>query len=275
MPLRPDVDFHAPGFADHFDELPLWSAPFGVLMLEHVPLPRHGTIVDVGSGTGFLAIELAQRCGAGTVVHAVDPWSGAVERLRRKLDRLELANVHVHERDAIALPLADGSVDLFVSNLGVNNFADPPAVLAECRRAARPGATFALTTNLSGSLAEFYDVFRDTLRATGLAAGEDALEAHVAHRGTMESVTALLENARWGVRRVETGSFRWRFADGAALLDHAFIRLGFRPAWRDLVPEGARDRFFAALATALDAAVARRGEMPLTIPMAYVEGVRG
>lgn len=274
MSLRPDVDHQAHGFADHFDELPLWSAPFGLLMLEHVPLPRNGTIVDVGSGTGFLAIELAQRCGADTIVHAVDPWAGAADRLRRKLARLDLTSVHVHEQDAVSLPLPDASVDLLVSNLGVNNFADPPAVLAECRRAARPGATFALTTNLSGHMAEFYDVFRHTLRAEGLAACEAALDAHVAHRGTTASVSALLEGSGWRVRRVETASFRWRFADGAALLDHAFIRLGFRPAWRDLVPDDARERCFAALAKALDAEVTRRGELALTIPMAYVEGVR-
>jgi len=59
-----DIDSTAPEFGDFYDELPLWSARFGLMLLDEVELRPGMTILDVGAGTGFLAIELAQRCGA-------------------------------------------------------------------------------------------------------------------------------------------------------------------------------------------------------------------
>jgi len=70
---------------DLYDELPLWSAPFGLMILDRVPLKAGHTYLDVGAGTGFLTVELAQRSGPDARVIAVDPWSAAVKRLRRKM----------------------------------------------------------------------------------------------------------------------------------------------------------------------------------------------
>jgi len=67
------VDFQAPGFGEFYDELPLWSAPFGLMLLERVAARSHTTILDVGASTGWLSVELAERCGPETTVIAVDP----------------------------------------------------------------------------------------------------------------------------------------------------------------------------------------------------------
>lgn len=269
-----DVDYTTDDFGELFDELPLWSAPFGLLMLEHVPLRAGATYLDLGSGTGFLAIELAQRAGAGATVHAVDPWHAAAERLRWKLPRLGIANVVVHECDAASLALPDASVDVLVSNLGLNNFEHPDAVLGTCRRVARPGATLHLTTNLTGHMQPFYDVLARTLRATGHAAALGALAEHVAHRGTLEFVSALLERGGFRVHEVRTQAFAFRFADGSALLRHFFIRLGFRPAWKALVPSAARESVFAQLESDLNSYAAGRGGLSLPVPVAYLEARR-
>ena len=62
------IDLTAPEFGDLYDELPLWSAPFGLSLLDLVPMKSGLTILDVGAGTGFLTIELAERCGPDTKV---------------------------------------------------------------------------------------------------------------------------------------------------------------------------------------------------------------
>ena len=54
---RPDD----PLFCAALDELPLWSAPFGLRLLESVPLAPGATVLDVGCGTGFPLLELAHR----------------------------------------------------------------------------------------------------------------------------------------------------------------------------------------------------------------------
>lgn len=257
----------APEFGDLYDELPLWSAPFGLMLLDRVPLRSGLTILDVGAGTGFLTIELAERCGPSTRVIAVDPWPGAMARLRRKVAQRQLSNVTVLEQDVSTIDLPDATVDVIVSNLGVNNFADPAAALRACFRVAKPSATLVLTTNLAGHMAEFYAAYREVLIGTGQRDRLGALEAHINHRGTIGSVTSLLQAAGFEVVDVAPSTFRMRFADGSALLRHHFIRLGFVPGWTAIAPDSVGDTF-ERLERELNAVAEQHGELALTIPAA-------
>jgi len=248
-------DFASPAFVEHYDELPLWSAAFGQLLLEHVPL-RPGTVaLDVGCGTGFPLLELAQRLGPGSVVHGLDPWATAAFRADRKRRQWSVANAALRIGDAASMPFAAHSFDLLVSNLGLNNFADARAAMAECRRVLRDGGTLALTTNLVGHMRELYEVFAEVL-------GEnEALHAHIHHRATIASLHQLLGDAGFTVTRVVEDTFTMRYATGTALFRHDFVRFGFLPGWEGVA--GAE----------VLAEVEKRLPSPLTltIPRAYVE----
>src|ERR1043166_1509074 len=163
-----------------YDELPLWSAMFGLLLLEHVPLRAGAVALDVGCGTGFPLLELAQRLGPGSIVHGIDPWTQALDRARHKAAIQQIENIVFHAGSAARMPFRDPLFDLVVSNLGLNNFADPHACIAECRRVMKPGATLALTTNLVGHMHEFYEVFAEILGDSA------ALRQHIAHRATID-----------------------------------------------------------------------------------------
>ncbi len=263
-----EIDVTAPEFGDLHDELPLWSAPFGLLLLDRVPVRSGLTILDVGAGTGFLTIELAERCGPGTQVIAVDPWKTAMDRLRRKIEQRGLRNIRLLEQDASAIELPAASVDVIVSNLGINNFEDPRAVLRVCSRIAKPGAILLLTTNLVGHMAEFYEAYREVLIDLGRGDRLAALEAHVNHRGTAESVAGLLRDSGFEVTDITTDSFRMRFADGSALLRHHFVRLGFVQGWKSVAATDSLQETFDRLEQKLNALAGERGELALTIPMA-------
>ncbi|MBX7243779.1 MAG: class I SAM-dependent methyltransferase [Bacteroidia bacterium] len=118
-------------FANAFDELPLWSASFGLLLLKHLDLKPSQTVVDVGSGTGFPLLELAGRLGKSCKLYGVDPWSNANKRARQKIQQYGLTNVEILECSAAAIPLESQSVDLITSNLGINNFDEPEKVFQE------------------------------------------------------------------------------------------------------------------------------------------------
>jgi hypothetical protein len=82
----------------------------------------------------------------------------------------------------------------------------------------------------------------------------------------VDNVTELLENGGFKIARVVERESVMRFANGTALLNHYFIKLGFLGAWKKVVPGKERD-VFARVRDTLDS----RGELRLTIPMAYVE----
>jgi precorrin-6B methylase 2 len=269
--LSEKFDFSRAEVGEFYDELPLWSAPFGLLMLERLPIRNGVRILDVGAGTGFLSIELAQRCGAQSIVYAVDPWKPGVDRLRRKIEYLELENIHVIEADAANLDLPDSSVDVVVSNLGINNFENADAILAQCHRVMAPGAQIFLTSNLVGHMREFYDVFRETLLEVGLSDCLPALDAHVSHRATVDSIRDRLRGAGFEVGEVTERSFVLRFADGTSLFNHYFIRLGFMEEWVKIMPAESVTTTVEALERNLNSYAASRGDLALTIPMACVE----
>lgn len=270
MTFPAEVDTTTPEAGDFYDELPLWSAPFGRMLLEQIPLRQGMTILDVGAGTGFLTVELAQRCGADAKVIAVDPWEAAMSRLARKVDHLGIRNVRTIVQDAATINLPEASVDLIVSNLGINNFDNPGATLQSCFRAAKPGAKLFLTTNLVGHMAEFYEAYRGVLTELGFAGRLGVLDAHINSRATVDSVRKQLETAGFQFVEAITRSFRERFVDGSALLRHHFIRLGFLPGWKAVAPQDVAEVTFAALERRLNAVAAERGELSLTIPAACI-----
>jgi arsenite methyltransferase len=271
MQYLEEVDHTSPEFGELYDELPLWSAPFGLLLLARVPMQSGITILDVGAGTGFMTVELAQRCGPEATVIAVDPWVAGMRQLRRKLAQLGLANVRLLEQDAATIDLPDASIDLIVSNLGINNFANAEAVLRTCFRVTKPAGRLVLTTNLVGHMREFYDVYRVTLMELGLTDCLAVLDRHTHHRATRASVMELLVRTGFEGLEVTTEAFRMRFADGSSFLRHAFIRLAFMPGWKGVVPADAVASTFATLERKLNAVAAEHGELALTIPMACVE----
>lgn len=263
-------DFDAPHIIRAYDELPLWSAMFGLLLLDNVPLTGPRAALDVGCGTGFPLIELAERVGPRCQVHGIDTWQGALGRAADKIASRGLSNVELHEASATRMPFPDGSFDLIVSNLGLNNFVDRAGALKECRRVAEPGAVMALTTNLQGHMQEFYAMFEDVLRHVGDDDDLARLYEHVAHRESISSVLELLRSGGFTISKVVERQGWMRFADGTALLNHHFMKLGFLDGWKRIVPTRQRTAFRMLLDT-LDEHAGRHGELRLTIPMAYVE----
>ncbi|MEM7204812.1 MAG: class I SAM-dependent methyltransferase [Planctomycetota bacterium] len=264
------MDLEHPEVAELIDELPFWSSTFVAGLLDRVPMTPGLTWLDVGAGTGFLTVELAQRCGDGTRVIAVDPWEAAAARLRRRVAWLGLENVEIVSRAVEHAGLLDGSVDVAVANLALTNFADPTAALRGVARALKPGGRFYTSTNPVGHMAELYAAFRETLIEVGLPETVAALDAHEAHRGTAASWSKQLADCGLVVHEQSSDAWRMRFADGGAFLRHGFIRLGFLSAWQQIVAEAAWPQVLAALRRRLNALAAARGELALTIPVLWL-----
>ena len=97
-----------------------------------------GTVLDVGSGTGFLAIEIAERAPGARVV-GID--------LSREMVRIAgahargLDNVRFRLADAAELPFDESSMDFIVSTGSMHHWRRPVKVFNECFRVLKPGGT--------------------------------------------------------------------------------------------------------------------------------------
>ena len=146
------------------DELPFWSAPFGFSLLNTIRMKKNINELDIGSGFGFPLLEVSQRLGKTCNVFGVDPWKPAIERAEKKIKMYNLSNVKIIDCCAEKLPFEDSFFDLIISNNGINNVKDIPAVFNECSRVCKNGAQFVFTFNLDKTMIEFYDIYEKVLK---------------------------------------------------------------------------------------------------------------
>jgi len=279
MTDRPDYldagfDLDDPAVASAIDEVSLWSSRFGAMLFEHLELRPGITALDLGCGTGFPLIELAQMHGASSRFVGIDVWSHGLRRARARLDFHGLPTVALVRGDGAMLPFVDGAFDLVVSNVGVNNFADLEETLRECARVTAPGGRIALTTNPEGHLRELYDAFAAELRERGLDGMVGALAAEASHRVGAAPLAEMLEATGFRVSRRMDGGFRMRYLDGGTFLRHSLTRIGFLDSWRRVVGPSLEREVFAGLEARLDRLADASGELVMSVPMLYLEGVR-
>jgi len=67
-----------------YDDLPLWSAPFGLTLLDTVRMKSHINVLDIGSGSGFPMLELAERMGKTCMLYGLDPAEDAIAMITAK-----------------------------------------------------------------------------------------------------------------------------------------------------------------------------------------------
>ena len=126
------------------------------------------TALDVATGTGDLAVELARR---GAEVTGMDFAPAMLELARQKAPGLRF-----EEGDALELRHADASFDAVTVGFGARNFSGLDRGLAEMARVTRPGGrvvVLEITTPQKPPLSWFFRAWFDTVvPALGRLAGD-------------------------------------------------------------------------------------------------------
>jgi demethylmenaquinone methyltransferase/2-methoxy-6-polyprenyl-1,4-benzoquinol methylase len=99
--------------------------------------PVRGRALDVATGTGDMALELARHTGS---VVGLDLCQEMLSRGRTKTEKKGLkSSVDFIMGDALALPFSDNSFDCALNGFALRNVADINLFLAELRRVVKPG----------------------------------------------------------------------------------------------------------------------------------------
>ena len=175
--------------------------------------PRPGQVVlDVAAGTAVSTVELA---ATGALAVACD-FSQGMLRAGAARPVPKVAG------DAMALPLADESVDGVVISFGLRNVADPDAALREFRRVTRPGGTLVVCEFSSPTWTPFRTVYTEYLmRALPLIARAVSSNPE-AYVYLAESIRAWPDQAELAGRIQDAGwtDVAWRNLTGGVVALH-------------------------------------------------------
>jgi demethylmenaquinone methyltransferase/2-methoxy-6-polyprenyl-1,4-benzoquinol methylase len=172
--------------------------------------------LDVATGTGDLAIELARRVGPRGEVVGSDFSEEMLALARRKGPQLtfEWAN-------ALELPYPDGRFDAATVGFGARNFSDLERGLSEMARVVRRGGrvvVLEITTPQRPPLSTFFRVWFDRVvpvlgRLTGESLAYSYLPSSVRRFPAPEGLAAAMERA--GLRDI-----RWILTAGGIIAIH-------------------------------------------------------
>jgi arsenite methyltransferase len=270
--LKTKYDLNNKETVSVIDELPFWSAPFGLKLLEKINYRKNITALDIGSGLGFPLLEIAMRLGNTCKLYGTDPWEAAVERIKTKIRIYGITNVEIITGVAEKISLPDNSVDLIFSNNGLNNVNDIKSVLSECRRISKIGAQLVFTYNTERTMIEFYSIMEDVLRERNMLNEIGLMKKHIyKKRRPVEEFILLLNENGYVINEISHDEFAYRFIDGTAMFNHFLIKLAFIDSWKEFVPEEKQNDVFAELVERLNRLAQSKGFIKLTIPFAVID----
>lgn len=125
-----------------FSPLATFTTPPAAALVEFAEVRAGETVLDVACGTGVVAVTAARR---GAKVSGLDLSPVLLEDARSNARTIGAA-IDFIEGDAEALPYADASFDVVLSQFGHMFAPRPEVTVAEMLRVLRPGGRIAFST---------------------------------------------------------------------------------------------------------------------------------
>ncbi|RIJ47925.1 class I SAM-dependent methyltransferase [Maribellus luteus] len=270
--LKTNWNYDSKKLVEVYDELPLWAAPFGLKLLDGIKYKKGINAVDIGFGTGFPLTEIAMRLGSDSKVYGIDPWNTGIDRAEKKIEFYGIKNIEVIRGIAEDIPIKDKSIDLIVSNNGLNNVTDLDKSLSECSRIIKTGGQFIQTMNLNDSMIEFYSIMGKVLTNLKLRTCLEAMQKQIyKKRKPLDQYIRQIESHGFLIESVKQDKFEYKFVDGTTMLNHYFIRLAFIDGWKEIVPIDKQEEVFRQIEIELNRQSQTDGIFKLSVPFVLID----
>ena len=209
--LAPDREFHfetGRGLAEHLgypavglDAIPSEAVDSfaGVgYFLDLATISRGDAVLDLGSGSGTDSFLAAIAAGPEGSVTGVDMTPAQLDKATRLASSAGLENLSFKQGYIEHPPVADGSIDIVISNGVVNLSPDKPAVFAAAAAALRPGGVLALA-----------DIVTARQLPTGVTCDASLWAACIGGAAQRDDYLALIEDAGFAIETLRENDYRF------------------------------------------------------------------
>lgn len=156
---------------------------------------RGETVLDLGAGAGFDCFLAADEVGADGHVIGVDMTPEMVSKARENVAKNDVSNVEFRLGEIGHLPVADGVVDVAISNCVINLSPEKRQVFAETYRVLKPGGRIAISDVVQTA------PFPDEVRMS-----PESLTGCVAGAATVDALEELLDDVGFEAVEIEPKS---------------------------------------------------------------------
>lgn len=229
-----------------------WGERFAELIDEHVKLPKRGRILYVASGTGGHALAMQERAGGDVTLACIDENEECLELGRAKAMAVR-ADPEFYRAQLEALSFEDDQFDLVVGDASLVAVERLPEMLSEMVRVAAPGGTVALSLPTASSFGEFFSVYWEALRNSGIGNREQDVESLITELPTISEIEAMAD--REGLENVTSWMQveEFDYESGEEFLNAPLITDFLLRNWLESLPEEDRARVSQEIGRIIDA----------------------
>jgi ubiquinone/menaquinone biosynthesis C-methylase UbiE len=219
--------------------LPIWSQRFGKLLLRHLALPAKASVLDVGCGTGYPALDILKKMDEQGRIIAIDSSSPMLDEARAKAGPLSGKRIFFRSENALPkLSFADDVYDLVACNAALQDFEDPESAIRDFARVCKPGGRVIVTLPLAGTFEEFFDIFREVLIKQDRTDAIDRLDAYLTRFPALEQAEGWFEDAGLTDVKAEFEIFRLLFKSSREFFFAPLIEYGPLTDWKAIAGKG-------------------------------------
>lgn len=116
------------------------------IVISRAGIKKGAIVLDIGIGTGFLALGAVRAVGKTGKVIGVDISEAMLNKAKENLSKKGLADrVELRIGDAENVPLEDGSVDVTIGNMILHHCPNPQRAIIEMARVLKPGGRLVIS----------------------------------------------------------------------------------------------------------------------------------
>lgn len=165
---------------------------------------RRGRVLDIGTGSGRLAMELARARNTDFHITGLDISKDMLELAKQNITGAGLSDcIELVEGNADNLPFPDGSFDLVISYASLHHWVNPEKVFAEAQRVAGNKGVVIIRDNRRVYGNPFWEAFIWTLRLFMNKRHRDNWPGVIRSSYTMAEINDIVRKS--GLKNYKTG----------------------------------------------------------------------